>query len=208
MRFVAQRPGWDKLAGFALVVMLHAAALMALWHYQIRMTPQEAVTLFVDFINPPAPAKPETPPAPRPHPKPAVTPPSEPPPLAVEAPVVMPQEPVAPPPPEPVIDAPPSPPQPVQLATELSVTCPARVPPAYPPLSRRLGEEGRVVLRVELDEQGRVSAASIETSSGTKRLDDAALSAVKSWRCTPALHDGAPARAVALQPFVFVLKGR
>jgi protein TonB len=74
--------------------------------------------------------------------------------------------------------------------------------------SRRAGEQGRVVLRVELDERGSVTQASVATSSGLPRLDDAALSAVRQWRCNPASRGGVPVRAVALQPFNFVLEGR
>ena len=63
-----------------------------------------------------------------------------------------------------------------------------------------------MVLRVELDEQGRVGAARVATASGFARLDEAALAAVKTWRCNPARRDGQPVRAVALQPFKFVLQ--
>jgi len=96
---------------------------------------------------------------------------------------------------------------PVTLGGELSLACPERTPPLYPPTSRRLGEEGTVVLRVELDEGGRVETARVQTGSGHPRLDEAALTAVRSWRCHPASHDGRPVRAVALQPFKFVLQG-
>lgn len=87
----------------------------------------------------------------------------------------------------------------------MKFSCP---PPLYPPLSRRLGETGKAVLRVELDETGRVSAAQIMTSSGFIRLDEAALAAVRSWRCEPARRDGQAVRAVAMQPFKFTLEGR
>ena len=90
---------------------------------------------------------------------------------------------------------------------ELAVACPERTPPRYPALSRRLGEEGIVVLRVELDETGRVAAAQVASSSGYARLDEAALAAVRTWRCTPAQRDGQPVRAVAMQPFKFILQG-
>ena len=201
---------WDRLAGLLVVLALHGAGLYALWEYQIQITPQEAVTLFVNFINPPPPAKQPEPPKPKPLPKPVKPepPPPEPPQIVVEAPVVTPEEPVAPPPPEPVVEAPPEPAGPVMLASELAVTCPKRSPPEYPPASRKMGEQGRVVLWVELDEQGRMSAARVETSSGSKRLDGAALAAVKNWRCNPAMRNGMAVRAAALQPFVFKLEGR
>ena len=48
----------------------------------------------------------------------------------------------------------------------------------YPLLSRRLGEEGRVELRLFLKSDGSVEKVEIEKSSGHKRLDDSALSAM------------------------------
>ncbi len=206
-----REPSWDRLAGLAIVLALHAAGLYALWHYQIRLTPQEAVTLFVNFINPPPPVQQEEPPKPQPKPKPVEPEPLPPEPqqIVVEAPVVMAEEPVAPPPPpEPVIDVPPEPQVPVMLASELAVTCPKRSPPVYPMASRKSGEEGRVVLWVELDQHGRMGTVRVETSSGSQRLDGAATAAVKTWRCTPATRNGVTVAAVALQPFVFSLEGQ
>jgi len=96
---------------------------------------------------------------------------------------------------------------PVTFGGELAVACPERTPPRYPLLSRRMGEEGTVILRVKLNEQGKVSTARVATSSGFARLDEAALEAVRTWRCTPAQRDGQPVHAVALQPFKFILQG-
>ena len=96
---------------------------------------------------------------------------------------------------------------PVTLTSELAVSCPELNAPDYPPISRRMGEEGKLVLRVELDESGRVDNAEVINSSGYSRLDEAAMTAVKSWQCKPPLRDGEPARAIALQPFNFVLQG-
>lgn len=103
--------------------------------------------------------------------------------------------------------APPRLTDPVVLSAELVVVCPERTPPRYPAISQRLGEAGTVVLRVELDEQGKVSAAHVSASSGITRLDAAALDAVRTWRCSPAMRHGHPVRAVAVQPFNFVLQG-
>ena len=74
-------------------------------------------------------------------------------------------------------------------------------------LSKRMNEQGKVVLRVELGEDGRVANAEVKTSSGYRRLDDAALNTVKTWRCKPAMRNGVAMRAVALQPFNFILEG-
>jgi protein TonB len=97
--------------------------------------------------------------------------------------------------------------QSVALSGELAVSCSERTPPAYPKLSLRLGEQGRTLLLVELDEQGRVAKVSVKTGAGFSRLDEAAVNAVKSWRCTPAMRNGVAVRSVATQPFNFALAG-
>jgi protein TonB len=205
---------FEQFAGLAIVLALHAAALWGLWQHRLIPSPQEAMTLFVNFIAPPVTEMKEEPKRPPPRPKLIEKP--QPRQLVAETPVVAPHDYIVPPPPPkpepirpPVVEAPPMalPVGPVALTSELSVACPERVAPAYPSQSRRLGEEGTVVLRVELDEQGKVSTARIATSSGFARLDEAALSAVRTWRCTPAQRDGQPVRAIALQPFKFILQG-
>ena len=199
---------WDRFAGVLLVVALHAAALWGLWSHRLLAAPQEAVTLFVDFIALPTPPRvAEAPKRELPKPRPEEKP--QPRQLVAEAPVVAATDAVAVPPaptsaPVPVIAAPAGP---ITLGAELSVSCPERTAPTYPLLSRRMNETGTTVLRVELDEQGHVSSARIATGSGFARLDDAALAAVKTWRCNPAQRNGQPVRAVALQPFKFVLQG-
>jgi protein TonB len=99
-------------------------------------------------------------------------------------------------------------PQPLHLGGELSVSCSERPAPAYPKQSLRLGEQGKTVLLVELDELGRMITVEVKTKSGFPRLDEAALNAVRTWRCTPAKHNGIAVRSIALQPFNFTLKGR
>jgi protein TonB len=204
-----------RSVGLLLVMALHAAALWGLWQHRLLPAPNEIATLFVNFIAPPPPKRHEEPkPPPSPKPKPIEIP--QPRQIVAETPVVAPADHVAPPPPPspaPVIAAPPAPPappkpaEPVMLGGELAVACPERAPPRYPHHSRRLGEEGAVVLRVELTEHGTVDIARIHSSSGFARLDEAALGAVKTWRCTPPTRNGQPVRAVALQPFNFVLQG-
>lgn len=110
---------------------------------------------------------------------------------------------------EPVAEARPAQMQtgPVTLSSELSVSCPELNAPSYPEHSRRSGEEGRLTLQVELDESGHVSETIVVNSSGYSRLDNAALDAVKTWRCKPAVRDGQPVRAIALQPFNFIIQG-
>ena len=211
----------NKIVGLLVVLALHGALLYAAMSYKLIPPPQEAVTLFVNLINPPPPKK-EEPPPPEPpklppkkvelvKEKPIVRPQPAPV-LVAEAPVTSAAEPVAPPPPpivvappEPVAEAPAKPAQPVMMSSELSLACPQRTPPDYPAISRRLGEQGQVKLKVELDETGRITSASVVESSSYKRLDAAGLAAVKSWHCNAATRDGKAVRAIALQPFDFIL---
>jgi protein TonB len=203
----------DRLAGGLLVFLLHAAALWILLSHNVISLPVSAPTLFVSFIAPPAPPKKEVtrqPEAPKPAKSPDIEKP-QPRQLVAETPVTAPAVYVAPPPPKatPVIEAPaaPLPTTPVALSGELSLVCPERTPPVYPPLSLRRGESGTAILHVELGEDGRVVSANIEASSGYARLDQAALSAVKTWHCQPPRRNGVAVRAVAKQPFKFILQG-
>jgi protein TonB len=63
--------------------------------------------------------------------------------------------------------------------------------PPYPALSKRLGEQGQVLVRVRVNTNGEVSEGSIKTSSGFGRLDAIALSTVLRWRFTPGSIGGA-----------------
>jgi protein TonB len=77
--------------------------------------------------------------------------------------------------------------------------------PRYPPQSRRLREQGLVVLRVEIDELGTAANIQIESSSGYTRLDAAAREAVSRALFRPYVEDGAPRRALVLIPIEFSL---
>lgn len=63
-------------------------------------------------------------------------------------------------------------------------------PPPYPPLSLRLNEQGKVVVRVLIGKDGLALDGSIAQSSGFDRLDRAALKAVMAWRYVPGTVDG------------------
>ncbi|MBI5110039.1 MAG: energy transducer TonB [Rhodocyclales bacterium] len=58
--------------------------------------------------------------------------------------------------------------------------------PAYPHASRRLGEQGKVLLRVFVSAAGLAEKIEIKLSSGFARLDQAAEDAVGRWRFVPA----------------------
>ncbi|MDR0588047.1 MAG: TonB family protein [Burkholderiales bacterium] len=61
--------------------------------------------------------------------------------------------------------------------------------PDYPTLSKRLGEQGRVVLRVFVDAFGRAGKIEIKQTSGYARLDESARLAVIRWRFVPAREE-------------------
>lgn len=58
--------------------------------------------------------------------------------------------------------------------------------PPYPESARQRGQQGTVVLRVEIRENGRAGAVSIKQSSGYELLDKAAAASVQGWRFVPA----------------------
>jgi TonB family protein len=78
-------------------------------------------------------------------------------------------------------------------------------PVEYPPMLLARGIEGKVVLRLRVDESGRLDADStkLAESSGYPALDSAAMSAVPQFRFAPALHNGSPVAATFLQPIHF-----
>ncbi|MCK6445533.1 MAG: energy transducer TonB [Planctomycetes bacterium] len=77
--------------------------------------------------------------------------------------------------------------------------------PTYPKISRRLNEEGSVVLRVAVDATGVVTDVRVQTSSGYPRLDEAAIEAVKRWRYTPATRGGVAVATILPQRVTFRL---
>lgn len=77
--------------------------------------------------------------------------------------------------------------------------------PEYPKMSKRIGEEGRVLLKVLVTEQGNPETVVVSKSSGYERLDNAALNAVKQWRFEPARKGGKPLSAYVIVPLTFTL---
>lgn len=64
--------------------------------------------------------------------------------------------------------------------------------PEYPAMSRRFNEQGTVVLKVLVTEEGTANMVELKTSSGYPLLDESARSAVMQWRFNPATIDGKP----------------
>lgn len=78
--------------------------------------------------------------------------------------------------------------------------------PAYPALSRRLGEQGRAVVRVLIGADGLPQKAELHTSSGFERLDRAALDTVMRWRYVPGKRGDVPEAMWFNVPLNFVLE--
>lgn len=77
--------------------------------------------------------------------------------------------------------------------------------PEYPSISKRMGEEGRVVLRVLVNDKGRTESVEVQTTSGSTRLDEAAKQALKRALFKPHTEDGKAAAVYAIVPITFKL---
>jgi TonB family protein len=77
--------------------------------------------------------------------------------------------------------------------------------PHYPDSARRDGKEGRVLLRVLVDDEGRTKAIEVNTSSGHEILDQAAIAALRKWRFVPARASGNPVETWVKVPIEFQL---
>lgn len=78
--------------------------------------------------------------------------------------------------------------------------------PAYPAMSRRLGEEGKVMLRVQVGADGLPIAVHLEKSSNFPRLDEAARQGVERWRFVPARQGEQAVEASVIVPVLFRLE--
>lgn len=77
--------------------------------------------------------------------------------------------------------------------------------PDYPDSARREGREGRVLLRVLVDDQGRSRQVEVNSSSGSDVLDRAATEAIKRWRFHPARYGDKPVESWLRIPIEFRL---
>jgi protein TonB len=75
--------------------------------------------------------------------------------------------------------------------------------PEYPLALQRAGEQGTVVLRVEVKADGRVGAIEVIGNPGYPRLVQAAIKAARKARFRPATLDGKPVDSFAKVPYRF-----
>jgi protein TonB len=200
-----RRKSSNQLVGIGLVVVVH---LLILWVVNSGLARS-----FVKKIQKPVEAvlleekKPELPPPPPPPspvknvpPPPVFVPPSD---VPVSAPSTV-----------NAISAVTSTPTPVVSAAVVT-TPPVRTPavvnsancvkPEYPSASKRLEEEGTVNLRFLIGIDGKVIEASIEKSSGYRRLDEAAREGLSRCQFTAATVSGKPEQAWATMKYTWRL---
>ena len=77
--------------------------------------------------------------------------------------------------------------------------------PEYPDGARREGREGRVLLRVLVDEEGRSKRVEVNRSSGSEALDQTAARTIKRWRFSPARYGDRPVETWVRIPIDFRL---
>jgi protein TonB len=209
----------------ASVLLLHVLALWALQTGLLQrvLVLAEEVVIPVEFITPVTPPEIKPPPvlakpppsmktpvaAPKPSPAPPTAP--VPVPLAIADPTPSANAPMG------VIHAPaavaPVAPAPMAAAPAPKVELPSsdaeylhNPKPLYPKLSERRNEQGKVVVSVFIGTDGTAQKAEVKLSSGSERLDQAALATAKSWRYVPGKRGGVPEAMWFNVPINFVLE--
>jgi protein TonB len=205
----------NKIVAIIIVALIHVAigyALVTGLAYSALKKAVERVTT-VDIEEPPPPE--DEPPPPPPDeiaPPPPVAPP---PPISISIAPPPIQTVTTPPPPAPVIPiARPAPPPPPPAPSRARGATPdgqgrwaARIQENYPARAIRDEIEGRVGVRVTVGSNGRVTACSVSSSSGSPVLDDAACEGMTRYaRYNPALDDaGNPTTGSASTTIVYQL---
>jgi TonB family protein len=174
----------DSMVLFCIVILMHAAALYLFTRVTDVKMPSVSVPLTVSFT--------------------LVEPAQE------EKPVIKPR----PPRPRALSEQAPAPDvrQPVEESTpqvippQFDVAHLNNPAPDYPLLSKRLREQGEVILRVYVTPEGKAAQVEVHASSGYPRLDSAAKAAVERWKFLPARQGDVSVGAWALVPIQYILK--
>ncbi|PKO86241.1 MAG: energy transducer TonB [Betaproteobacteria bacterium HGW-Betaproteobacteria-12] len=211
MSYALSRPSSSQRSSLLLIVVgLHVGIFLLVMAAKTVVPQIMELPMVVDLLPaPPTPEPPQAKPLPvvkaqpvRPKPAPKMPTPlletttsSEP---APAAPVAAPPE---------VKPAPPAPPAaPTVSQARFDADYLRNPAPPYPPLSRRMGEEGKVILRVSVTPQGTAEAVEIRTSSGSPRLDEAAQKTVHNWRFIAAKRGDVAVQSWVLVPIIFKLE--
>ena len=212
--------GGTKFSKLAVVAALHVAVGAMFVHslnsrgIKMPKMPEEIVVMFTPEAPPPPPPPPEPPkPMPKTAPPQVVAPPVEvevqqpPPPDAVAAVVsteTSPQPPTAAAAPE----APAAPPSSNTGVMHTAVLADANgcAKPDYPTRAARNGESGTVTLALLVGTDGKVANARVQSTSGSKELDRAAISALSMCKFKPAMSGGVAEQAWAQIAYVWTLE--
>ena len=211
MSYALSSPSASRRSGLLTVVIGLHAAVIAIVIAAKTVVPQiMEMPLIVDLVQPAEIKPPEAKPLPvtkpqpvfqKPQTRPTPTPVIE----ATQSQVAIANAPVASPP-----DVKPAPPAPPAEAPVVQARFDAdylkNPAPPYPPLSRRMGEEGKVILRVSVNPQGGADQVEIRSSSGSQRLDESAVNTVKHWKFIPAKRGDSAVQSWVLVPIVFKLE--
>jgi len=207
-------PEWRRSGPyFVLALAVHAAILAWPRPHENDIPPPPLSVRLIEAPKPPTepqpvalPPPPQAKPTPnRPRPVLAMTPEQRP--ATAETPVVAAPVAIAPDPvPHPPVAAAPVATAPApNVAARFDAAYLQNPRPNYPPMSRRLGEEGKVLLRVRVTAEGLAAAVDLEKSSSFERLDEAAKQAVARWRFVPAKRGDEAIEASVIVPIVFRL---
>ena len=202
-----------RLANLFLVVFLHVILLYAALYLSVKNQLIDLPASISVRLLPMIQEKPQEAPAPQPaRPKPA----EHRPPVVRPEPVLAAKSETAAPTfsvaPQPAVPAPQTVPTPAPAAPAALVA--ARFDadylhnpkPVYPALSRRRGEEGKVLLKVRVSAQGEALHVALQKSSGFDSLDAAATDAVSRWRFVPARRGEETVESTVLVPITFALE--
>jgi len=130
----------------------------------------------------------------------------EPPPVIAETTAVSPITlPVVEPPPAPVAQAAVAPEPPPIIPPRFNADYLQNPAPAYPPLARRMHEQGRVLIRVLVSVDGMPEKIELKASSGYPRLDQSALETIRNWKFVPARQGDQKVTAWVIVPITFTL---
>lgn len=209
--FSFEQPGAYRIGGIS-AVFLHACAAVAM--VLLAQVPAVVVPSAPVMVSLIAAAEPEPVPQPQepPKPRPPRTQPLPPLPQPLLASAQQAETPATAP-------APQAPPPPAAVTTPMESAPVAVVPPRfdaayldnpvprYPPLARRLGEQGKVLLRVLVNADGSAAQVELKSGSGSPRLDQSALDTVERWRFIPAKLGTQAVAAWVQVPIIFTLGG-
>ena len=78
-------------------------------------------------------------------------------------------------------------------------------PPAYPKAAVENSVSGKVVLRIEVNAEGRATDVKVETSQPQGVFDAAAVEAARKWKFNPAQKDGKAVAGAVRVPIWFDL---